>query len=730
MSFFTKIKISPVFFLIFVFAFLTSPAFAGTSEYQIIRPESKEDINFSQNSYNEIGELKITASENFDINQRVILTINYDKKFINTDDTAQTVAYNLVLETSDSYIVLNDGDKIEFSAASIDNNIGITLGAIITEDTSELSDGDYKNEINFTAVTLPVVGTTSYMFGNYIWRVLSYDEISKCALLVTNDCVEKMKFGKISINTWASSAVREWLNDENKFFKSFSDEEKTQILNVKIEDETAQNKNSSEIIDPFGEDKIFLLSSLDVYTYFSEKSKRIAEYEGESVKWWLRSPAKNSSTNVIYVNTDGSTILSGYGAYDDRYVFGVRPALWLDLSASEEKHSSIKISFIKGTESENNDNDNAGSNEDNNNDNENNDSDSNNDDDNDEDNNNENENHESENNNENNSESKYNNSENDNKHDDEKIDNNEQTQNEDNEKNNNDEVLNNNVPSEPEKISTDELKNLDEDVVSGDIGETNSEEIIDLIKKLENATDLKVLDLYNISGLKEIFLPPDTKIEELNIGNCNALLTIDVSNSFLKKININGCPKLIALNCESCNLVELDINNCDELLDLNCSYNSLTRLNISGLKLKKLSSLKCDHQSINNINIVENFNFFDFLFRLNSEIFTANYTKELYKIKDLKAFDENGDAIYVNLNLNNGNITFAAAPATIKYNYETGFNNILMDVTVNTTAGKIKNEDKNSDTSNEANGGGGCNLVGVNRFFIIVLLSICVTKKI
>ena len=116
-----------------------------------------------------------------------------------------------------------------------------------------------------------------------------------------------MKYAHTSNNAWKSSAIRIWLkgsstNENNdKFVNVFSTEEE-KILSVKIENLNDQNKNSSEIIDSSGEDKIFLLSSADVYSYFNDKSVRKAWYLNESpVVWWLRSPSGSSTILLISV---------------------------------------------------------------------------------------------------------------------------------------------------------------------------------------------------------------------------------------------------------------------------------------------------------------------------------------------------------------------------------------------------------------------------------------------
>ncbi len=639
------------FFLVILFTLLTSPLFAETTEYQLITPENKTDLNFSKNSYNEIGTLKITASEKFDKNKNVIVTVQHDGKFTNSNNSSQTINYNLVLGTSDSYKILNSGDKIEFSAASIDAQAGVTIGAVITGDTS---DGDYKTEIKFASNLLPVV-RGSYTFGKYngnalTWRILTVDDTNKRALLVTENCLKEMKYNKSkSKNTWSESDVKVWLNGTNKnekqFFMidNFGDNEKSQILSVKIEDGEGQNKNSTEIIDDTGDDKIFFLSLDDAKSYFKDDNDRIARLNNNSAyTWWLRSLGSTNS-RVAAVYQDGQLSILGFGV--DNTVIYVRPALWLKLTTENEKNSTTTLNFTKKTDSNNNDNDNnSGSNE----------------------------------------------------------------------------------TTPPVNIITEDLNNLTEEelkekfentsnvILYGDLSNADGQDVADLIEKIENVTELKTLDLSNVTGLTEILLPEDTKIQELNVKNSSTLIKIDVSNSPLTKLNTNGCVNLEKLNCSSCGIIELEINGCNKISELNCSYNSLTRLNLSGFE--NLDILKCDHQNINGVKIGEKFNFIDFLFRIDPEIFSAaeNSLSELNYIKDFQALDDDGRIIFFNLNENTGEISFEKAPAAIKYNYQTNFENILMDV--NAAAAELK-DNKNSENTDTNSGGGSCSSWGGVTFF-------------
>ncbi|MBR1486155.1 MAG: hypothetical protein IJ597_02740, partial [Synergistaceae bacterium] len=328
----------------------------NASEYQLETFENKNFTEYLQNSYNEIGTLKIIkdGNENFDTSQKVIVTVQYDGKLTASNDKEQTLAYELVWGDSEPYKNLNSGDKFEFSPSSIDSGIGVKIGVVFSDSYDNVSDDTYKSDIKITAILQQTVGE-SYNFGNYDWKVLSVDETGNYALLLTEECVETMKFCATPdendyYTLWSKSDARKYL--QNTFLATFTQEQQNQILNVKIQD-GYDEKNSTEIIDPSGEDKIFLLSRQDIREIFPSANLRIANLEGTTtaIAWWLRTPESGNNTyghqtNLYAIRTDG--FMSGYDAHNNTY--GIRPAIWLNLK-SQEKSSTTEISFTKSTAS-------------------------------------------------------------------------------------------------------------------------------------------------------------------------------------------------------------------------------------------------------------------------------------------------------------------------------------------------------------------------------------------
>ena len=168
--------------------------------------------------------------------------------------------------------------------------------------------------------------------------------------------------------TWATSAIRQWLNSE--FLARFSLAEQELIVETYV----VNNDNPWEFperggwVDTLGGDntmdRIFLLSIDEVLRYFGDsgliargaamgESARDADtdqglfgwgisdqyndaraalnLEGSYSWWWLRSPGVNPFDAAI-VLFGGFLIMSGNNVFMEDISVGVRPALWLNLS--------------------------------------------------------------------------------------------------------------------------------------------------------------------------------------------------------------------------------------------------------------------------------------------------------------------------------------------------------------------------------------------------------------
>lgn len=207
--------------------------------------------------------------------------------------------------------------------------------------------------------TLIINGETrNLQFGEYKWRVL--ETCDGRALILTEDIIGRRPYNAQFKNTaWEECTLRQYLNGE--LLRKFKSEEQEQIAETKI-----ANPDNLWYGTPGGNDKydkIFLLSLEEADRYFGDSGdylrKRRKSYAtgrytaridagGEQISngndgdriakeingrfwwWWLRSPGRTSdSASCVYA--DGSIYAEGRAV--TREEGGIRPALWLQLSA-------------------------------------------------------------------------------------------------------------------------------------------------------------------------------------------------------------------------------------------------------------------------------------------------------------------------------------------------------------------------------------------------------------
>ena len=141
--------------------------------------------------------------------------------------------------------------------------------------------------------------------------------------------------------TWETCTLREWLNNDF-LINAFSDEEQSKIPEV-IVPGSSDSYNATK-------DKIFLLSTDEVETYFdSDEARKCAptdyaieqgartnddySVDGRYTCQWLMRSSGGNSHSAAKVDYDGNAGGFGYGVTNGGMV--VRPALWLSLAESE-----------------------------------------------------------------------------------------------------------------------------------------------------------------------------------------------------------------------------------------------------------------------------------------------------------------------------------------------------------------------------------------------------------
>ena len=178
------------------------------------------------------------------------------------------------------------------------------------------------------------------------WRVL--ERSGNKALLICDSIIDEMDYNaggvravvkgkELSLNNYAHSAIRKWLNS-TFVSTAFTERERAIIL-----DTTVDNSSESTMCDDNENacentvDKVFLPSYAEMDDIdYDERIRKTTDYaqaqgayDGES-SWMLRSPGDADDDEVFYVDTDGYIDFD-----DDRMsagdVCGVVPALWIKM---------------------------------------------------------------------------------------------------------------------------------------------------------------------------------------------------------------------------------------------------------------------------------------------------------------------------------------------------------------------------------------------------------------
>lgn len=216
-----------------------------------------------------------------------------------------------------------------------------------TEDTTQAEPTDAVS--TFMDVQIgDTITFGSYEQDNYIangvepieWVVLDMEADS--ILVISKYALDQQRFHSQRASvTWENSDIRWWLN--NTFFNSaFSDEEKEMIVTVTVSADENPKYNNDPGNDT--QDKIYLLSTVEVAKYFCSDSERVCyptpyarskpdvwvEDVG-SVWWWLRTPGEFTD-DAATVNTDGKI------DYKDGMVNSVtgtvRPVMWIRIGSA------------------------------------------------------------------------------------------------------------------------------------------------------------------------------------------------------------------------------------------------------------------------------------------------------------------------------------------------------------------------------------------------------------
>ena len=238
-------------------------------------------------------------------------------------------------------------------------------------------------------------------------------------------------------------------------------------------------------------------------------------------------------------------------------------------------------------------------------------------------------------------------------------------------------------------------------------------------------TNSETLMTLNLAGSKveTVDVKGCKNLEEINLEGCESLEYLDVSETAIMELNVQNCINLETLYCASCDISGINLEGCDNLKDLDCSNNKLLFLDASKSKFSNLGSLKCSHQRAVK-PLARLINFIDlFLGRGSFAVSEANEDSAyLENVEDLKAYDEAGKELtVVKFDSESGEVEFSGEPAKIAYNYDTGFEDTMMDVEISAS--------DNKETAEVGSSNGGCTFgFGIWGLAVLMLLFVAASK--
>ena len=156
----------------------------------------------------------------------------------------------------------------------------------------------------------------------------------------------------------------------------------------------------------------------------------------------------------------------------------------------------------------------------------------------------------------------------------------------------------------------------------------------------------------------------DNQLTALDVSNNPLLEELCVNQNKLTELDVSKNPALIMLYCDNTGLTKLDVSNNPLLLELYCESNALATLELSGNT--ELCEVYCSSQEI----YAECFNN-NGVYELGMQTIVGS--ENLNKV----SFDSS-----VTYDAQTGLVTFTELPDYIRYYYDVGYEDVLMDVAV------------------------------------------------
>ncbi len=221
------------------------------------------------------------------------------------------------------------------------------------KDSSELMKSIYGKKENQILRSAEVGSLVSFGTYEQDGAPMSTDEINWIVLknngdrllLISKEVIDCVKYNDTDEKVnWETCSLRKWLN-ANFYEEAFSEMEKAMISNVTLYPDTKEYYDNRDEYtkEKSTEDKIFILTPTEAMQLLDVDERigvptHIAKWRGCSTEsfnnymtyWWVRAPGYHDDEAVL-IDADGDF---GYSNVDWNKV-GIRPAMWIDLSAVE-----------------------------------------------------------------------------------------------------------------------------------------------------------------------------------------------------------------------------------------------------------------------------------------------------------------------------------------------------------------------------------------------------------
>ena len=220
-----------------------------------------------------------------------------------------------------------------------------------------------------------------------------------------------------------------------------------------------------------------------------------------------------------------------------------------------------------------------------------------------------------------------------------------------------------------------------------------------VIKELPNLEDLDLTE----AEIEDVKLDETITVKSINLSGNTFVKTFTATNTNeLASINFENCEALEYLDINHGKIASLNINGCVNLKTLDCSENGLLTLDLDPEKFPILNTVACAGQNNEALTLSRNMNFSDLLdIILTASALDATTTE---RVMNVIAFNASGDEIPVDYDNGTGAMKFSRAPAILIYDYDTGFNDKIMDVTISALS-----EDEQATGNLLGGSGSGCN---------------------